>query len=364
MAEGPCALEDLVNALDRGFWRGRRVFITGHTGFKGGWLSLWLTHLGAEVHGFALAPATTPALFEVARVPEGLQSTIGDIRDMAALSAALRAAQPEIVFHLAAQPLVRESYRDPRTTLETNVVGTMNVLEAVRATPSVKAVEVITTDKCYRNREWVWPYREDEALGGHDPYSASKACAEIVTAAWRDAYLDDTVSVASARAGNVIGGGDWSVDRLIPDAFRAWGEGRALTIRYPQAVRPWQHVLEALGGYLLLGERLLCGEASGAWNFGPVAEDCLPVQDLLCVLAERWGEGANWQLEAVPQPHEAGLLRLDSSKARSALNWRTAFNLCRALAVTVEWQQAWRRGEDMRRVSLGQIDQYMELLAQ
>lgn len=366
MAARTRALEELVSAVKRDFWRGRRVFITGHTGFKGGWLSVWLTHLGAEVYGLSLAPATTPALFEVARVGEGMHSTIGDIRDQQTLTAAMQAAQPEIVFHLAAQPLVREGYRDPRTTLETNVMGTMNVLEAVRATPSVKAVEVITTDKCYQNREWVWPYREDDALGGHDPYSASKACAEIVTAAWRDAYLGDGVAVASTRAGNVIGGGDWSPDRLIPDAFRAWDAGEPLTIRYPHAVRPWQHVLEALAGYLLLGEQLLRGDSdcAGAWNFGPSADDCLPVEDLLSVLAERWGDGADWQVEAVPQPHEAGLLRLDSSKARSGLDWRPAFNLSRALAVTVDWHQAWRRGEDMRRISLAQIDQYMELLAQ
>lgn len=367
MAAGACALENLVSVVGRDFWRGRRVFITGHTGFKGGWLSLWLTHLGAEVHGFSLTPPTEPALFEVARVAEGMHSTIGDIRDPQALTAAMQAAQPEIVFHLAAQPLVREGYRDPRTTLETNVMGTMNVLEAVRAIPSIKAALVVTTDKCYQNRESERPYREDDALGGHDPYSASKACAEIVTAAWRDAYLGDTVAVASARAGNVIGGGDWSADRLIPDAFRAWDAGQALSIRYPHAVRPWQHVLEALAGYLLLGQRLLRGKAPGAataWNFGPAEADCLPVQDLLAVLAARWGAGAGWQVEASPQPHEAGLLRLDSGKARTELGWQPVLNLPAALAVTVDWHQAWRRGEDMRRFSLAQIDQYMELLAQ
>lgn len=353
-----------MNAMDFDGWRGRRVFLTGHTGFKGGWLSLWLAHLGAEVHGFSLPPATEPALFEVARVGDGMQHRIGDIRDPAALTAAVNEAAPEIVFHLAAQPLVREGYRDPRTTLETNVLGTMNLLEAVRTTPSVKAVIVITTDKCYQNHEWVWPYREDDALGGHDPYSASKACAEIVSAAWRDAFLGDRVALATARAGNVIGGGDWAAERLIPDALRAWYEGRTLTIRSPHAVRPWQHVLDALAGYLLLGQCLLRDEAAGAWNFGPAAEDCLPVQDVLAVLAERWGAGASWQVDAAPQPHEAGLLRLDSSKARSGLAWQPAFNLPRALAVTVDWNQAWRRGEDMRRVSLGQIDQYMELLAQ
>lgn len=349
--------------MSSGAWRGRRVFLTGHTGFKGGWLSLWLSRLGADVHGFSLPPNTTPSLFETAGIAQGVTHRIGDIRDAAALAGAIRDAAPEIVFHLAAQPLVREGYRDPRTTLETNVLGTMNVLEAVRAAPSVRAVVVVTTDKCYLNREWSWPYREDDALGGHDPYSASKACAEIVTAAWRDAFLGERVALATARAGNVIGGGDWAEDRLIPDAFRAWDAGRDLTIRAPRAVRPWQHVLDALAGYLRLGEHLLAGKAVGAWNFGPAAEDGQPVETLLQTLAARWGDGARWTVDASPQPREAGLLRLDSSRARSELGWTPAFNLSRALAATVDWHQAWRRGEDMHAFSLGQIDRHMELLA-
>lgn len=362
-------MEDVVSGISAEFWRGRRVFITGHTGFKGGWLSLWLTHMGAEVHGLALAPLTTPALFDVARIGEGITHCIGDIRNPALLSEVLREAAPEIVFHLAAQPLVREGYSDPRTTMETNVMGTMNVLEAVRTTPSVKAVIVITTDKCYQNRESNQPYRESDALGGHDPYSASKACAEIVSAAWREAFLSDRVALATARAGNVIGGGDWAADRLLPDAFRAWEAGRALTIRYPRAVRPWQHVLDALAGYLQLGQRLLVEAGRdmqtgvGAWNFGPADDDCLPVEDLLQVLAEHWGEGARWSVDAALQLHEAGLLRLDSSKSREQLLWQPALNLQQALAVTVAWQRAWGRGENMRQLSLRQIDQYMELLA-
>ena len=356
-------MEKVVSGISADIWRGRRVLVTGHTGFKGGWLSLWLAHLGAEVHGLALAPNTTPALFDVARVSENMHHRLGDIRDPATLSASMRDAAPEIVFHLAAQPLVREGYRDPRTTMETNVMGTMNVLEAVRSTPTVKAVVVITTDKCYQNPESNRPFREDDALGGHDPYSASKACAEIVSAAWREAFLADRVALATARAGNVIGGGDWAADRLIPDALRAWQSGQTLTIRYPRAVRPWQHVLDALAGYLQLGERLLKGEGQGAWNFGPADEDCLPVDELLQILAGHWGAGADWAVDAAPQLHEAGLLRLDSSKARAELCWRPALNLSRALAVTVEWQQAWCRGEDMRGFTLAQIDNYMELLA-
>lgn len=345
-------------------WRGRRVWLTGHTGFKGGWLALWLHRLGARVYGFSLPAAGEHNLFDAARIGEILTHRSGDIRDPAALEAAAQEADPEILFHLAAQPLVREGYRDPRATLETNVLGTMNLLEVARTLPKLKAVVVVTTDKCYLNREWSWPYREDDALGGHDPYSASKACAEIVTAAWRDAFLGNRIALATARAGNVIGGGDWAPDRLIPDAFRAWSEGKDLVIRYPLAVRPWQHVLDALAGYLQLGQQLLEGRGMGSWNFGPTPEGCLPVQDLLKTLAELWGEGAHWHVDAAPQPHETGLLRLDSSRARADLGWTPVFDIHQALATTVAWLRAWRQGQDMYQTSLQHIDDYMNLLRQ
>ncbi len=345
-----------------GFWRDKSVLVTGHTGFKGGWLSLWLQHLGAHVHGYALAPGTQPSLFMEARVGEGMSHVEADIRDLSHLKASMDAAQPEIVFHLAAQALVRESYSDPVGTMTSNVIGTMNLLEAVRSTPSVKAVVVITSDKCYENREWLWPYRENEALGGRDPYSASKACAEIVTASWRASFLDEQkVAVATARAGNVIGGGDWAADRLIPDALRAWQGGKVLQVRFPQAVRPWQHVLEPLAAYLLLAENLHHGKSAEAWNFGPSDADMRPVGGLLESLAALWGDGASWQSDALQHPHEAGLLRLDSSKAKTLLGWRPNFNIDQALEQVIRWHRAWMAGEDMRAFTLSQIDHYMAL---
>lgn len=347
--------------MNREFWRGRRVFLTGHTGFKGGWLSLWLQHLGAEVHGYALPSPTSPGLFEVANVAGGMaSSTIADIRDAAVFTRAMRSARPEIVLHLAAQPLVRHSYAAPVETYATNVMGTVHLFEAVRATPGVRAVVNVTTDKCYENREWVWPYRENEALGGYDPYSSSKACAEIVTAAWRRSFFDAAgVQIASARAGNVIGGGDWAADRLLPDFLRAMDAGKPLVVRSPGATRPWQHVLEPLAGYLLLAEKL-CTEGAAfaeAWNFGPDEADARPVQWIVETLCSRMASAA-WHCDTAPQPHEANTLRLDSAKAHARLGWRPRWNLQRALAATLDWHQAWKMGVAMKDFCLGQIEAY------
>lgn len=345
--------------MNPGFWRGRRVFVTGHTGFKGSWLALWLGHAGAQVHGFALAPPTEPSLFDVARVGAGLAGhTLGDIRDADALRHALVAAAPEIVFHLAAQPLVRHSYALPVETFAVNVLGTVHLLEAVRACSSVRAVVNVTTDKCYDNQEQAQRFRESDALGGRDPYSSSKACSELVTAAYRASFFAAAgVAVATARAGNVIGGGDWAVDRLLPDFFRAGEQGRTTAIRHPDAVRPWQHVLEPLAGYLLLARRLVeQGQAiAGAWNFGPADADAKPVRWVLDYLAARM-PGARWQAELGPQVHEAQHLALDSAKARTQLGWAPVWGLATALDRTIEWHDAWRAERDMRAFCLAQIE--------
>lgn len=346
------------------FWRGKSVFLTGHTGFKGGWLSLWLQSMGAEVHGYALNPPTEPNLFAVAEVnKEMASSVIADIRDADRLCRAMQEARPEIIFHLAAQPLVRYSYAQPAETYAVNVMGTVHLLEAVRATPSVKAVVNVTTDKCYENREWVWGYRENESMGGFDPYSSSKGCAELVTAAYRRSFLESTdVALASARAGNVIGGGDWADDRLIPDFLHAMDAGKTLEIRSPQSTRPWQHVLEPLSGYLMLAERLYTDGAAcaEAWNFGPTDEDARSVQWIVERLAEL-RKGVNWQCSGTPQLHEAHYLKLDSSKARHQLGWQPRWRLQTALHKTLEWHEAWRKNEDMRPVTLAQIANYQSL---
>ena len=341
------------------FWHGRRVFVTGHTGFKGSWLSLWLQSVGANVHGYALAPPTEPNLFDAIGLRAGMAGhTLGDVRDAGALKQALIGAAPEVVFHLAAQPLVRRSYADPVETYAVNVLGTVHVLEAVRACAAVRAVVNVTTDKCYDNQEWAWGYRETEALGGRDPYSSSKACSELVTAAYRDSFLSGSgVAVASARAGNVIGGGDWATDRLLPDFFRAHAQGQTAEVRHPDAIRPWQHVLEPLAGYLQLAERLAeSGQAlNGAWNFGPADDDARPVRWVLDYLTARV-PNARWQSEAGLQVHEAHHLKLDSSKARSQLGWSPVWNLPSALDRTIEWHSAWREQRDMRQLCLAQLE--------
>lgn len=347
--------------MNRSFWSGKRVFLTGHTGFKGGWLSLWLADMGAEVHGYALAPPTEPNFFTVAGLSSRLAtSVIADIRDIEMLARALQAAQPDIVMHLAAQPLVRYSYMEPVETYGVNVMGTVNLLEATRQTPSVRVVLNVTTDKCYENREFVWSYRENEAMGGFDPYSSSKACSELVTAAYRTSFLDAAgIQLASARAGNVIGGGDWAADRLVPDFLRALDAGQPLAIRSPRAIRPWQHVLEPLSGYLVLAESLYTEgqDFAEAWNFGPDEADARPVQWIVEYLCGRV-PGATWQHDAAPLPHEANTLRLDSSKARARLGWRPRWNLQAALETTLDWHQAWRQGLNIADISLRQIWEY------
>lgn len=352
---------------DLGFWKGRRVFLTGHTGFKGSWLSLWLQSLGAEVSGYALAPSTTPALFDLARVGEGMTSTFGDVRDLAGLTTALRASKPEIVLHLAAQALVRASYVDPVATYATNVMGTVHLLEAVRVTPGIKAVVVVTSDKCYENREWLWGYREDEPMGGYDPYSNSKGCSELVVGAYRrsffhpDRHAEHGVAIASARAGNVIGGGDWAEDRLVPDILRAFEEVRPAVIRSPNAVRPWQHVLEPLSGYLQLAEALFQQGPAFAegWNFGPTEADARPVCSVVEALASGWGDGAAFKVEASGDSlHEAHLLKLDISKARARLKWQPRWNLDTCLSSIVAWHRAYLSGADMKAATLDQISAF------
>lgn len=348
------------------FWRGKKVFLTGHTGFKGSWLSLWLQQLGAEVTGYALSPPTNPNLFEAARVEPGMTSIIGDIRDRAMLLDAMRQSAPDIVIHMAAQPLVRRSYIDPVETYSTNVMGTVHLLEAVRQTPSVRAVVNVTTDKCYENREWVWGYRENEPMGGFDPYSNSKGCAELVTAAYRSSFFnpekftEHRVAVATARAGNVIGGGDWAEDRLIPDILAAFEDGRPVVIRNPNATRPWQHVLEPLRAYLMLAEKLYTeGPVFGeAWNFGPNGDDARPVEWIVRQLATMWSDGATWKIDAGEHPHEANYLRLDISKAAHSLGWHPVMRLEEALGLIVAWARAWQVGTDLRVLTQAQILSY------
>lgn len=357
MDERQGTMESLVN-----FWKNKKVFITGHTGFKGGWLALWLKQQQAKVVGYALAPPTKTNFFTVTHLADEITDIRGDVRDLAALTAAIKTHQPEIIFHLAAQPLVRYSYAHPVETYATNVMGTVHLLEAARQTDSVRVVVNVTTDKCYENKEWHWGYRENEPMGGYDPYSSSKGCAELVTSAFRNSYFnlsERALGLASARAGNVIGGGDWAEDRLVPDLMTACAEGRTLKIRYPHAVRPWQHVLEPLSGYLQLAQALYLEphKFAEAWNFGPEDADAKPVSWIADEVMRLWN-GARWELDANIQLHEAAYLKLDCSKAHAKLRWQPRWNLAQALAETVRWFQAHQRGENMRAVSLQQIAEY------
>jgi CDP-glucose 4,6-dehydratase len=347
------------------FWRGRRVLVTGHTGFKGTWLCLWLQRLGAEVSGLALAPATTPNLFTLALKSDQIRSVVGDIRDPATVQRCFGERAPEVVFHLAAQALVGTSYQDPVATYATNVMGTVNLLEAARGSDGVKAVVVVTSDKCYRNREWLWAYREDEPMGGKDPYSSSKACAELVTEAYRSSFFaEGRCRIASARAGNVIGGGDWSENRLVPDLIRAFARNASAGIRSPGAVRPWQHVLDPLCGYLRLAECLASDagrDYAEGFNFGPADEDCRPVSYVVEKLAAGWGERAAWHRSDRTHFAEAGNLKVDSTKARAFLNWDPRLRIDAALEWTVSWYHRQLRGGDAARLSLEQIEAYERL---
>jgi CDP-glucose 4,6-dehydratase len=356
--------------MKRPFWKGRRVLVTGHTGFKGSWLSLWLQEKGARVIGYALAPPTEPSLFEAANVADGMTHLTGDIRDLQLLNRVITDHVPEIVIHMAAQALVRRSYEDPIETLSTNVMGTANVLESIRKANSVKAAVVVTSDKCYENNEWVWGYRENDPMGGHDPYSSSKGCAELVTSAYirsfftRDHDKKTIPAVASARAGNVIGGGDWSAERLVPDIMAAVAKGRAAKIRSPGAIRPWQYVLEPLRGYLMLAEKLYStgNQYSGPWNFGPSNKDARPVSWVADAITRYWGGDASWVSNSAGQMHEANCLKLDCTKAAQMLGWYPAVNLSTALNWVVEWYQSLNKGADMHQHTLDQIKRYEKMV--
>jgi CDP-glucose 4,6-dehydratase len=325
----------------------KKILITGHTGFKGSWLSLWLSRLGADVYGYAMAPPTSPAMFDLCDLANCMDHMIGDIRDKDLLKARVAAVRPDIVLHLAAQPIVRMSYTDPLDTLSTNVMGTANLLEAIRSLDTPCAVVVVTSDKCYENNNWVWGYRETDPMGGHDPYSMSKGATELVVSSWRNSYFgkDSLVKLASARAGNVIGGGDWAQDRIVPDCIRAFGQGEIVELRSPNSTRPWQHVLEPLGGYLLLASRLLEDQANqycGGWNFGPSMEDVRPVKDIVGMLAEQWGHGATWSTSTAAHPKEATMLALNCDKANHLLDWHPCWKLDDLVSQTVNWYKVWR----------------------
>lgn len=361
---------EMVNSnLFGDFYLGRKVFITGHTGFKGSWLCLLLHNLGADVYGYALEPPTKPSLFVEARIEDFVNSTIGDIRDYDLLLKTLNKVQPEIVIHMAAQPLVLESYRNPRETYEINVMGTVNLLEAAKQVDSIRAILNVTTDKCYENKEWHWGYRENEPMGGYDPYSNSKGCSELVTSAFRNSFFNPKdyqkhgVAIATARAGNVIGGGDWAADRLIPDFIRSISDGKTVKIRSPYAIRPWQHVLEPLSGYLTLCKELVTHGPtySGAWNFGPDDQDAKNVEWITKTLCNFWGDGASFEIDLNPQPHEANYLKLDCSKAKAELGWTPKWNIEKTLKNIVDWNKFLLAGKDIQSITELQIKQYFDI---
>lgn len=353
--------------IDPTFWKGKKVFLTGHTGFKGSWLCLWLSSMGAEITGYSLEPSTSPSLFDLCNIKELLTNHIvADIRDSQKLQATMQQAQPQIVIHMAAQPLVRESYKNPVETYEVNVMGTVSVLEAVRNCESVTTVVNVTTDKCYENKEWHWGYRENEPLGGYDPYSSSKACSELITSAYRNSFLNSQldgrkIAIASARAGNVIGGGDWAADRLIPDSIRSILNNQKIVIRNPLSIRPWQHVLEPLGGYLLLAEKLFQeGEKfASAWNFGPSDDDAKPVEWIVQEICRKW-EGASYEVDNGSHPHEAQYLKLDCSKAAAELKWRPRWNLGKAIDKIIEFTVAYQAGDNLNDICSKQIEEYQQ----
>ena len=365
MLHGKVGIENMNWQAQSQFWHGKKVFLTGHTGFKGGWLTTWLSSMGAKVTGYSLAPNTSPNLYEVAKIATQCEhSCIGDIRNLDGLRDAMHASNPDLVIHMAAQPLVRYSYANPVETYATNVMGTVNLLESIRSCSNVRSVVIITTDKCYENREWVWGYRENEPMGGYDPYSNSKGCAELVVSAYRQSFFPEKeyskhkVAIASARAGNVIGGGDWSVDRLIPDAIAAFEANKPLLIRNPSAIRPWQHVLEPLSGYLTLAQALYERgiQFNGAWNFGPNDIDSRSVKEVVELLIGRWGTPASWQQDGSLTPHEAHFLKLDCTKARQQLGWSARWSLEKSIEEIVRWHKELSSKRDMKVFMCEQID--------
>jgi CDP-glucose 4,6-dehydratase len=356
------SLEEITGKVNSKFWKGKRIFLTGHTGFKGSWLSLWLQEMGSVVKGYSLAPNTSPNLFTEAKVIESMDSEIGDIRDLERVTKSMIDFNPDIVLHMAAQPLVRLSYIEPIETYSTNVMGTLNVLEAARKCKNIKAIIAITTDKCYENKELNRGYKEHDPMGGHDPYSSSKGCCELLISSYRRSFFNtsNTAALASARAGNVIGGGDWADNRLIPDILNAFAHSKKVIVRNPSAVRPWQHVLEPLSGYLVLAEKLYLNgkQYAEGWNFGPKDKDCKNVEYILDKIVAHWGEGSSWSLDDKSNPHEANFLKLDISKSARKLKWKPKWGLDFTLKSTVNWHKQWLSGEDIRKVCISEINHY------